>query len=155
MSVGKNPNALLANYGWATPVDGEQVIVTATKKGLHSATITIQKELPNQSSNVLSFVVKQTAADKFSACDFSYTEGNVRVYQGVTGNLLIDRVNAVGKSESIVVNSGSFDLTMTRAPTASETQKIYLGATSPTNAIAGISMDGIYFIDALTDTPSN
>lgn len=150
--VGKNDTPFLSNYGWAIPVDGEQVTVTATKKGPHSATITIQKDLPNQSSNVLSFVVKQTANDKFSACNFSYTEGKVRVYQGVTGHMMIDRVNAVDKPESVIVNSGSFDLTITRAPTASETQKIYLGATSPTSdVIAGISMDGIYFVDVLSD----
>lgn len=152
VTVGKNESPLFSNYGWALPVDGEKVTVTAVKKGLYSATITIQKDLPNQSSNVLSFVVKQTAKDKFSACNFSYIEGNVRVYQGVAGHLMIDRVNAVGKPESLIVNSGSFDLTMTRAATASETQKMYLGATLPTtNAIAGISMDGIYFVDVLSE----
>lgn len=155
VTVGKNPSALVSNAGWVMPVDGEQVSVTATKKGLYSAAITIQKDLPNKSSYVLSFVVKQTAADKFSACNFSYTEGKDRIYQGVTGNLMIDRVNAVDEKEGTIVNSGSFELSVTRAPSApsaTKVQSIYLGATVPTtDSPTGISLDGIYFTNTLAD----
>lgn len=158
VKVGKNPEALVSNYGWALPIDGEQVTVTATKKGPYSATIAIQKDLPNQSSAVLSFVVKQTAVDKFSACNFSYSEGANRVYQGVTGNLMIDRVNAVGKPESLIVNSGSFEFKVTRAAstsTATKVQTLYLGANLPTTVTAtDMALDGIYFTDALVESSS-
>lgn len=158
VTVGKNPTALLGNSGWVLALDGEQVVVTAVKKGLYSAQITVQKDLPNQSSSVLSFVVKQTAADKFSACNFSYTEGKDRVYQGVTGTLMIDRVNfadeKAGKKDTIV-NSGSFDLSFTRAPTAptaTKVQSIYLGAAMPGgDAVVGVPLNGIYFVDVLSD----
>lgn len=158
VTVGKNPSALLNSSGWASPVDGEQVTLTATKKGLYSALITIQKDLPNKSSVVLSFVVKQTAADKFSACNFSYTEGKDRVYQGVTGNLMIDRVNAVDEKANIIVNSGSFEFAFTRAPSApsaTKVQSMYLGAATPTTTVAAApSLDGAYFIDKLADAPA-
>lgn len=156
--VGKNPSALVSNSGWVLPIDGEQVTVTATKKGPNSATITIQKDLPNKSSVALSFVVKQTADDKFSACNFSYTEGAGRDYPGVTGNLMFDRVNAVDEKAGTIVNSGSFALTVTRtpsAPTATKVQTIYLGATIPATAsVSGTSLDGTYFIDTLVDSVS-
>ncbi len=160
VTVGKNPTALLGNSGWALPLDGEQVTVTATKRGLYSAAVTIQKDLPNKSSSVLSFVVKQTASDKFSACNFSYAEGKDRVYQGVTGNLMIDRVNAADeKAEKVtVVNSGSFELTFTRAPaapSATKVQSIYLGAAMPGgDGLAGILLDGAYLVDVLSDSAS-
>lgn len=155
VTVGKNPSVLVGNAGWVIPVDGEQVTVTATKKGLHSAAITIQKDLPNKSSYVLSFVVKQTAADKYSACNFSYTEGNDRNYEGITGSLMIDRVNAVDEKSGTIVNSGSFEFAVTRAPSvpsATKVQSFYLGATVPTmDSGVGISLDGIYFTNTLAD----
>lgn len=158
VTVGKNPSALLNSSGWASPLDGDQVTVTATKKGLYSAIITIQKDLPTKTSTVLSFVVKQTAVDKFSACNFSYTEGAGRDYQGVTGNLMIDRVNVVDEKADTIVNSGSFELTVTRAPaapSATKVQSIYLGAAAAMPLSAdGLSLDGTYFIDALTDASS-
>lgn len=156
--VGKNPNKLVSNYGWVLPVDGEQVTVTATKKGLYSSTITIQKDLANKSIVVLSFVVKQTADDKFSACNFSYTEDKDRVYPGITGSVMVDRVNAVDEKGGTIVNTASFELNVTRtpaAPTATKVQTIYLGATVPTtDSATGISLDGIYFVDVLTDSLS-
>lgn len=157
VKVEKNPKELMYNSGWLTPVDGEQVTVTATKKGTHSALITMQKVVADKSTITLSFVVKQTAADKFAACDFNYSEGKDRMYPGVTGVVKVDQVNATDKSVNRVINSAAFVLTFTRvgSGTATKVQSVFLGATTPEALKAGgPEVDGSYFIDSIIEDAS-
>jgi hypothetical protein len=158
VKVGKNPSKLMSTAGWLNPADGEQVTVTATKKGPHSAVVSVQKAAADKTVITLSFTVKQTAADKFSACDFNYSEGKDRVYPGVTGAVMVDQVNAIDKNSSKITNSGSFVLAFSRsaAATATKVQSVYLGATTP-GALAPVSgpeADGSYFTDSLIEEPS-
>lgn len=149
VTVGKNPGALMANSGWALPVDGDQVSVTATKKGPYSADISIQKSVASKAETV-SFTVKQTAADKFSACNFKYTFGSGGEMTAVTGSVMVDRLNAVDATASTIVNSGAFDLNFARAASAAKVQSIYLGATSPSD-MAGTEINGSYFTDSTAE----
>lgn len=157
VKVDKNPKGLMYNSGWLTPADGEQVTVSATKKGMHSAVITMQKVAADKSTATLSFTVKQTAVDKFAACDFNYSEGKDRLYPGVTGIVKLDQVNAVEKNVNKVINSGVFVLTFTRvgSGTATKVQSVFLGATTPEALKSGgPELDGSYFIDSIIEEPS-
>ena len=99
--------------------------------------------------------MKQTAADKFSACDFKYSEGKDRVYQGVTGAVEVDQLNTPDGKANTITNAGSFDLLFTRAPTATKVQSVYLGTDAPsTLTVAGVPLTGAYFIDNLTEAAS-
>ncbi len=158
VKVGKNPSKILGNSGWVMPIDGEQVAVTAAKKGLYSASITIQKTTSDKVTATLSFTVKQTDTDKFSACDFKYSEGKDRVYQGITGAIEIDQVNNADSKTSTITNTGSFDLMVTRDAnaTATKVQSVNLGAAAPSSLTAsGIPLTGSYFIDSLTESAAH
>lgn len=156
IKVGKNPSKILGNAGWVMPVDGEQVVVTAAKKGLYSAAITIQKTTSDKVTATLSFTVKQTDADKFSACDFKYSEGKDRIYQGISGAIEIDQVNNADSKTSTITNTGSFDFMVTRAATATKVQSVNMGATAPnTLTSSGVPLMGSYFIDSLTESAAH
>lgn len=162
VTVGKNDDALMAASGWTQ--DGSyDVVVTATQRGPNSADITIAKTQAACPAGgtcpdiflkpiTLSFTVKQTAADKFSACNFKYTEGKDRVYQGVTGSLMVDRVNAVVEKDKLktVTNSGTFHLTFTRAAEVIKAQAVLLGSAA-SGDLAGILLEGTYFTNNLVE----
>lgn len=150
VTVVKNPAKIMGNSGWVLPIDGEQVAVSAVKKGDYSAAITIQKSAADKSVSTLSFTVKQTAADKFSACDFNYSEGNDRIYSTVTGALSVDQINTVDATLNKVSNSGSFALVFSRTD-ATKVQSVYLGASSPAD-LGGMDLSGSYFLSSITES---
>lgn len=157
VKVTKNKTTLLSNTGWAATGEEATVTVKATKKKDHSATISMQKVLADKSTETLSFTVKQTGVDKFSACDFKFSEANGHPYEFVSGTVMLDQVNTTFDDKpGIVINSGSFDLIFThdepKAITATKVQSVYLGSEAA-NILASTSEStrGTFFVDWVTD----
>lgn len=165
VTVGKNSGSLISTAGWAFADGAYDVAVTATKLGPNSAAITVAKTQASCKGSepcplialqplTLTFTVKQTGDSKFSACNFSYSDGKDRVYAAVSGQLMLDKVNAVDAKEGTVSNSGSFELSFTRGDaTAAKAQAVYLGAV-PASDMAGMLLEGTYFVDKITEADS-
>lgn len=158
VEVSSNGDPVIANSLWASNSDGRETKVTATQVGPHSAKISITKgnaeckdgacPLIAYTAQTLSFTVKQTANDKFSACDFKLTEGKDRVYEGVSGVLMVAAVNAVDEKAKTVTNSGTFHLTFTRAAEVTKAQAVLLGSAA-SGGLEGILLEGTYFADSV------
>lgn len=151
VTVGKITGSIISSWGWAVPSkDGETAAVSAVKKGPNSAAITVKKEDASGIASTLSFTVKQTAADKFSVCDFNYSIGERRLSK-VSGSVTVKLVNAVNEKAGTIVNSGAFNLTFGTGADASKVQSIFLGGKASSAVDAGTVLDGIYFIDDTAD----
>lgn len=152
VQVGRVTGSVVTNWGWAFPGgEGETVTVSAVKKDVHTATISIQKQSASRVVTQLSFTVKQTDADKFSACDFTYTEGESRRYSIVTGSVMIKSLNLVDVKTSSIANSGAFNLTFAREASSLAAQAVNVGATSA-DSLIGPHAEGTYFVRATSES---
>lgn len=156
VKVTKSTSGVAGTTGWAASLDGNSVTISAAKKGDFSATITMKKVAEDKSTSTLSFTVKKSGDNKFSACDFKYSEGSNHTYEYVRGSVQVDLINAPSDNSNNVFNSGSFDLTFSHTPfaaTATKVQSVYLGSAdvSVLNS-ENSALVGSYFVDWLNDT---
>lgn len=152
VKVTQGKNTMWANTGWAASKEGEVVAVAASKKGEHSATISLDKSAGGQKSR-LSFTVKKTGKETFAACDFLYTEGGGSPHENVSGEIVVDQINYAESKTNSVINAGYFKLTFSHPESTSATkvQSVVLGAEPPAT-VAGNVIEGSYFADYLSNS---